>query len=213
MDGLFYCLIMLHLSIFLSGRGSNFIAIHKAIVNGYLDADIRLVVSSSSTAQALDYAAGNGMASLVENNAERQHAGYGKKLLSDLECAGVDFIALAGYLKLLPPEIVRAYPNRILNVHPALLPAFGGKGMYGHFVHEAVLASGAKYSGATVHLVDEEYDRGPIVLQEAISVADDDTPESLAARVLQLEHTLYPKALQAFAENRVTVNGRRTFFR
>jgi len=120
----------------------------------------------------------------------------------------VQIIALAGYLKKIPVPVVREYRNRIINIHPALLPSFGGDGMYGHFVHEAVIASGVKLSGATVHLVDEEYDRGPIVFQKAVPVEKDDTPETLAAKVLRMEHEIFPLVLQAFAENRITINER-----
>jgi phosphoribosylglycinamide formyltransferase-1 len=111
-------------------------------------------------------------------------------------------------MKKLDASVVRRYKDRIVNIHPALLPAFGGAGMYGMHVHEAVVASGAHESGATVHLVDEEYDRGPIVLQERVTVAADDTPATLAAKVLAVEHELYPRAIRLFAEGRVNVTGR-----
>jgi folate-dependent phosphoribosylglycinamide formyltransferase PurN len=104
-------------------------------------------------------------------------------------------ILLAGYLRLVPPAVVQAYPRRILNIHPALLPAFGGKGMWGHHVHEAVLASGASFSGATIHFVDEEYDTGSILAQWPVPVLKEDTPATLAARVLKVEHLLYPRAM------------------
>jgi phosphoribosylglycinamide formyltransferase-1 len=129
-------------------------------------------------------------------------------MLALLKSHNVEFIALAGYLKKIPSAVVREYRHRILNIHPALLPSFGGQGMYGHHVHEAVLASGVKISGATVHLVDEEYDRGPIVLQKTVVVDEHDTPDSLAAKVLKVEHEIFPLALKAFAEDRVTTHGR-----
>src|SRR5690606_37912291 len=110
-----------------------------------------------------------------------------------------------------PAEIVRKFHGRILNIHPALLPAFGGKGIYGRHVHQAVLDYGAKWTGVTVHLVDEEYDRGPIVLQEPVPVYQDDTPEILAARVLVNEHRLYPEAVRLYAENRVRIAWRRVY--
>jgi phosphoribosylglycinamide formyltransferase-1 len=105
----------------------------------------------------------------------------------------------------------KRYRNRILNIHPALLPSFGGTGMYGHFVHEAVLASGVKISGATVHLVDEEYDRGPIVMQKTVDIVQGDTPDSLAAKVLKIEHEIFPLALKAFAEGHVKIEGRKVW--
>jgi len=121
----------------------------------------------------------------------------------------VDVIALAGYMKKLPPEVVKRYHNRILNIHPALLPAFGGQGMYGSHVHQAVIESGVKITGVTVHLVSEEYDDGPIVVQEPVMVLDTDTPESIAARVLVAEHATYWRAVKAVAEGTISVDGRR----
>ena len=118
---------------------------------------------------------------------------------------------LAGYLKKIPSQVIRQYRNRIVNIHPALLPSFGGFGMYGHYVHEAVIASGVKVSGATVHLVTEEYDRGPIIMQKTVDIAFDDTPESLAAKVLKVEHEIFPLALKAFAEGRVNIEGNKAW--
>jgi len=132
---------------------------------------------------------------------------YVQGLLELLEAHHVDFIALAGYMKMVPPELIARYRNRIVNIHPALLPEFGGHGMFGMHVHEAVLAAKRKESGATVHIVDEEYDRGPIVLQKRIPVNDGDTPETLAQRVLHIEHEIYPQALQLFAKNRIVLEG------
>jgi len=129
-------------------------------------------------------------------------------MLEVLEETHSEFIALAGYLKKIPAQVIRQYRNRIVNIHPALLPSFGGAGMYGHHVHEAVIASGEKVSGATVHVVDEEYDRGPIVLQKTVAVIPDDTPDSLALKVLKVEHEIFPLALRAFAEGRVRIEGR-----
>jgi folate-dependent phosphoribosylglycinamide formyltransferase PurN len=112
-------------------------------------------------------------------------------------------------MKLLSSRVIQAYRNRILNIHPALLPSFGGEGMYGLHVHEAVIASGVKVSGLTIHIVDEQYDHGPIVLQKAVDVRDDDSPETLAARILPEEHALYPRAIQLFAEGKIRIEGKR----
>ncbi len=120
-----------------------------------------------------------------------------------------DLVCLAGYLRILTPGFVAHFPQRILNIHPALLPSFGGEGMYGRKVHEAVLASGAKFSGCTVHFVDEGTDTGPIVLQSTVPVLDNDTPESLAERVLIEEHRLFPRAVALYCEGRLQVAGRR----
>ena len=146
------------------------------------------------------------------HNQVRQWAGGG--FLSGLICRlldehGVDLVILAGYMKKLGPATLARFRGRVLNIHPALLPAFGGKGMYGPRVHKTVIASGAKVSGVTVHLADEEYDRGPIVAQEVVPVAFDDTPESLAARVLEVEHRIYADVIRAFAEGRVRLHGTR----
>jgi len=115
-------------------------------------------------------------------------------------------VVLAGYMKKIDPSIIRHYRHRIINVHPALLPAFGGQGMYGHFVHEAVIAQGVARSGATVHFVDEEFDHGPVILQESIPVEVDDTPETLAEKVLQIEHSILPRAVELFANHKIALS-------
>ena len=202
---------MLNLAIFASGKGSNFRAIHAAAHNAQLDARIILLVSDKEESGAVAYAGAMNIPIHVTSASERNTSSYGADLTSLLARFSVDHIALCGYLKLLPSDVVRAFPNRIVNIHPALLPSFGGKGMYGMRVHEAVLASGAKFSGPTVHIVTEEYDRGPIVAQRIVPVLDTDTPASLAARVLKEELVLYPSVLQDFAHGRITVHGQRTF--
>lgn len=135
------------------------------------------------------------------------------RLLGAFREVGADTIVLAGFMRKLGPEFLRAYPQRILNVHAALLPCFGGQGYYGRRVHEAVIESGARFSGATVHFVDDEYDHGPIILQAVVPVEDDDTPETLAARVLAEEHRIYPEALRLLAEGRLEIVGRRVRIR
>lgn len=197
---------MLQLAIFVSGRGSNFRAILNAIDTGMLDARVRLLVSSSMDAPALDLARSRAIPCHVAAGDDASETA----LLNALARENVDFIALCGYLKLVPPGVVQAFSGRMINIHPALLPAFGGKGMYGRRVHEAVLASGARISGATVHLVSEEYDKGPIVLQAHVEVLDEDTPESLAARVLEVEHRILPEALALFAASRIQIRNLRT---
>jgi phosphoribosylglycinamide formyltransferase-1 len=171
-------------------------------------------VSNNSTAGALDIARGNNIPALHLSSRQFQtEAEFVGQILKVLEDHGTEFIALAGYMKKLPQELIHRFHNRIANVHPALLPSFGGQGMYGIKVHEAVIASGCKVSGATVHLVDEEYDRGPIVLQKAVEVTRDDTAETLAARVLTVEHEIYPLALKAFAEGKVSIEGEKAWIR
>ena len=198
----------MNIAVFASGRGSNFQAILSAIQGGRLPASISLVVSNNSSAGALEIARAHGIPAVHRSLRQFPQAeAFDDDLLALLDRHRVDLIALAGYMKQLSPRFVATYHNRIVNVHPALLPAFGGPGMYGMHVHEAVIRSGAKVSGVTVHLVDEQYDHGMILAQETVRVDAEDTPESLAAKVLILEHEVYPRVLAAFAENRVRFIG------
>ncbi len=200
----------LRLAVFASGGGTNFQAILEAIEAGRLPARVVVCVSDRPTAGALERAQRHGIPTAVLTPKDYPSPkAFGEALLEVLRAHDVELVALAGYLKKIPDNVVAAYRNRILNIHPSLLPAFGGAGMYGRRVHEAVLDYGVRWTGATVHLVDEEYDHGPIVLQEPVPVLPDDTPETLAARVLEVEHRLYPEALRLFAEGRVMVDGRR----
>lgn len=155
---------------------------------------IALVVSNRADAGALERARNAGVPTRVIPTKDRPEADVAADTLAALEEHGVEVIFLAGYMRLVPAEVVQAFRRRILNIHPALLPSFGGKGMYGMNVHRAVLASGARISGPTVHFVDEEYDRGTILAQWPVPVLPEDTPETLAARVLRAEHRLYPRA-------------------
>ena len=197
------------LAVFASGGGSNLQAILDAVEGGALRAEVALVVADRETAGALERAARHGVPSAVLRPADfAEPEAFGRALLAVLTEHHVNFIALAGYLRKVPDAVVRAFRHRILNVHPALLPAFGGPGFYGRRVHEAALAHGVRWSGATVHLVDEGYDTGPIVLQEPVRVEPGDTPETLAARILHVEHRLYPEALRLFADGRVRLDGR-----
>jgi phosphoribosylglycinamide formyltransferase-1 len=199
----------MNIGVFASGRGSNFQAILSAIERGVLPARVTMLLSNKSDAGAFEIAHAYSIPTVhLSQKQFADEALYAAAMLEVLRGHNVEFVALAGYLKKIPTIVIREFRHRILNIHPALLPSFGGQGMYGHHVHEAVLASGAKLSGATVHLVDEEYDRGPIVLQKTVAVDEHDTPETLAARVLEVEHEIYPLALKAFAENRATTRGR-----
>ncbi len=199
----------MRLAVFASGGGTNLQAILDACRTGDLPADVVACISNTSAAGALDRAQAHGVPSAVLPPADFDTPGaFGDALLDTLDQHRVDFVALAGYMLKVPKSVVAAYRHRMLNIHPSLLPAFGGKGMYGRHVHEAVLAHGAHWSGATVHLVTDEYDQGPIVLQEPVPVYADDTPSSLAERIQPVEHTLYPEALRLFAEDRVRIDGR-----
>lgn len=190
---------MKRLAVFVSGRGSNFRAVHDAIKAGEIPGQIVMVVTDKSQCQAADYARDQGIEVVHYPDQDISPS----SLVQILKQVSVDYIILAGYLKLVPSEVVLSYHRAMLNIHPALLPAFGGKGYYGQRVHEAVIASGAKVSGVSVHFVDEEYDRGPIVAQAVVPVQPDDTSETLAKRVLKEEHQLLPKVVAALCREEI----------
>lgn len=195
-----------------SGGGSNLQNILDGCAQGRIQGRVVQVISSAAKAYALTRAERAGVPGLALPKArfdspEAMHRARHQALVA----AQPDLIVLAGYLGILPPQTIAAFSGRILNIHPALIPSFCGQGMYGHHVHEAVLAYGAKLSGATVHFVSEEIDGGPVVMQESVPVLDDDTPDSLAARVLTVEHRLLPEAVRLFCEDRLRIEGRRVF--
>lgn len=183
----------MRVAVCISGRGSNLEALLRAL-GPDAPAAVVLVLSNRADAGGLERARERGIPAVVLSD----HADA-TEWLRLLDEQRVDLVVLAGYLKLVPAEVTRRFHGRIVNIHPALLPDFGGPGMYGRRVHEAVLASGATESGASVHLVDEEYDRGDILAQARVPVAPDDTPETLAARVLAAEHRLLPAVVLAAA--------------
>jgi formyltetrahydrofolate-dependent phosphoribosylglycinamide formyltransferase len=178
------------------GRGSNMSALVAACREGKVPAEVALVVASGSNSDAEKVAQGLGIPSCVVLPGER----YGERLAEAL--IGCEWLCLAGFLRILPAEVLAQFPNRVLNIHPSLLPKFGGKGMYGHHVHEAVIAAGESESGCTVHFVNEKYDDGAIILQRKVSLEAGETPESLAAKVLKLEHELYAEALTKVIHDR-----------
>jgi formyltetrahydrofolate-dependent phosphoribosylglycinamide formyltransferase len=184
----------MRIAVAISGRGSNLEALHHALA-GSAAAKIVVVVSDRPDAGGLERARQFGVSTEVLRNPTDDTT-----WVALLHRYGVDLVVLAGYVKLVPANVIAAYRGRIINVHPALLPAFGGQGMYGRRVHEAVLASGARESGATVHLVDEAYDHGATLAQARVPVLPGDTPELLARRVLQLEHRLLPAVVMAAAQ-------------
>jgi phosphoribosylglycinamide formyltransferase-1 len=198
------------LGILASGGGTNLQAVLDRCMSGALSAEVAVVISNNSGSGALKRARNAGIPSFHLSG--WTHPGEGELDLAirdTLKTHTVDLVVLAGYMKKLGPAVLGAFPNRIVNTHPALLPSFGGRGMYGSRVQAAVLQSGARETGVTVHLVDEEYDQGPVVAQVKVPVMDGDTSESLAARVLSAEHQFYPETIGLFAENRVVVEGGR----
>lgn len=162
--------------------------------------EIVLVLCNNRKAYALERAVNHQIETLVISNSDFDNeTDYVEALKQHLSSRGVQLICLAGYMKRIPTDVIRTYHNRILNIHPALLPKFGGKGMYGIHVHEAVLAAGEQETGVTIHLVDEVYDNGRILAQQRLTVRSDDTPESLQLRVLTIEHSLYPETVGKIA--------------
>ena len=197
---------MKNIAVFVSGCGSNFRAIHNQLLSGNIPGIIVLVVSNTPNCGAITYADENSIQTLIVN--KNQHPNSHTRdefLLESCLKAKIDLICLAGYMKMLPQNIVQQYKNKILNIHPALLPDFGGKGFYGMKVHEAVIKAGKKESGATVHFVDDKYDHGPIITHRKVKVLESDNAEILAERVLKVEHELYPQVVQAFCENRIII--------
>ncbi len=198
----------LKLAVLISGGGRTLENLRALVDEGRLPVDIRLVVSSNTSAGGLElaHAAGIDTAVFLRKEFDTDRA-YGDAIFAACRLAGVDYVAMAGFMKLAP--VPADFTGRVLNIHPALIPAFCGHGMYGHRVHEAVLDYGAKVTGVTVHFVDNEYDAGPIIWQQPVPVFDDDTPETLANRVFEVEKEAYPHVLRLLAGGRIVVDGRR----
>jgi formyltetrahydrofolate-dependent phosphoribosylglycinamide formyltransferase len=198
----------IRLAVFLSGNGTTLQNLLDQIASGKLRAQIVLVVSNHPDVYGLARAANAGISTAV---IERTECGsreeFSQRLFDLCRQAKADLVCLAGFLQLI--EIPDDFLGRVMNIHPALVPAFCGKGYYGNHVHEAVLAYGAKVSGCTVHFCDNQYDHGPIILQRTVPVLDDDTPDTLAARVFKEECEAYPEAIRLFAEGRLLIEGRR----
>ena len=195
-------------AVLLSGRGSNYCALQEAVAKGELPARIVLVISNVPGAGGVATASSFGVpTAVIPHRNEPNRGAHERKVLAALEEAEAEWICLAGYMRLLSSEFVDRYPRRILNIHPSLLPAFSGL-----HVHEQVLEYGVRISGCTVHLVDSGLDSGPIVTQRAVPVNDDDTPESLAERVLEQEHRTYREALGRLLTESWRIDGRRVMF-
>lgn len=199
----------LNIAIFASGNGSNARAVHAALEQDGIPARIALLVTHNPEAPVVAWMRERGVPvfSYMPREAPPSES-LVRSLEEALDEASIGLVVLAGFMKLIPAEICRKFENKMLNVHPALIPSFCGTGMYGMRVHRAVWERGVKVTGATVHLVNEIYDDGPIVLQEAVPVRDSDTPETIAARVLEVEHRLLPEAVRLFAEQRLVISHR-----
>ncbi len=194
----------LPVAVLISGHGTtlqHFVDLRQA---GQLDIDIRLVVTSRATAPGLQRARAAGIPTVVVPHGSE---GFSRQITAAVRAAGSRLVCMAGFLSMwiIPPE----FEHRVMNIHPALLPGFGGKGYYGMRVHRAVLEAGCKVSGSTVHFADNQYDQGPIILQKCVTVRESDTPEQLARRVTKSERIIYPQAIRLFAEHRLRVVGRR----
>jgi phosphoribosylglycinamide formyltransferase 1 len=196
------------LGILISGRGSNFEAIANNIARGKLDAEIAIVISNRANAPGLDIARERGIPLRVIASAGLEREAYDKLLIEELRTHEVDLVCLAGFMRLLSANVIRAFPNRVLNIHPSLLPAFSGLDS-----QRQALEYGVRITGCTVHFVDEFLDSGPIVIQSAVPVLDGDTVESLSARILVQEHLIYSRAIGYIVDGRITVEGRRVSIR
>lgn len=200
------------IAVLLSGEGTSLENLCERIDAGEVPAEVALVIASNTKAGGLRRAERRGIPALaVPRRAFASNAAFNDALHAKLGDSEIDLVALLGFLSVF--ELRGKYDGRAINVHPALIPAFCGRGMYGHHVHEAVLAAGVKVSGATVHFADDHYDTGPIILQEAVPVREDDTPDSLAARVQEVERRLVPEAIRLFAAGRLAINGRKVRIR
>jgi phosphoribosylglycinamide formyltransferase-1 len=196
---------LLKLGVLISGSGSNLQSIIDQIERGVLNARIAMVVSNNPEAYGLVRAQKHGIPLVVLNHQDFENReDFDRELLRVLQTAGVELVVLAGFMRILTAFFLRAFPDRIINIHPALLPAFPGT-----HVQQKALDYGVRFSGCTVHFVDEDVDTGPIIIQAVVPVLEGDTAETLAARILKQEHKIYPQAIRYFAEGRIVKNGRR----
>ncbi len=200
---------MINIGVLASGRGTNLQAIIEAVEEGRIEGEISIVVSDNSDAYALKRAKQHNIETqYIDFRSFKNRKDYDKKVVECLKEKKIDLVALAGYMRILSPFFINAYKNKIMNIHPALLPSFPGL----HAQKQAV-EHGVKVSGCSVHFVDEGLDSGPIILQKAVEVKDDDTEESLAERILKEEHQIYPRAIQLFSEGRLVIKGRKVFIK
>jgi formyltetrahydrofolate-dependent phosphoribosylglycinamide formyltransferase len=198
----------IRLAVFLSGSGTTLQNFIDRIADGRLRAKVAVVVSSKADVLGLERAKKAGIpTAIVERKKCASVEEFSEKLFGHCRQAEAELVCMAGFLQLI--RVPEDFIGRVMNIHPALIPAFCGKGFYGHHVHETAIASGVKVSGCTVHFADNEYDHGPIILQRTVPVLDDDTPDSLAARVFEQECEAYPEAIRLFAEKKLRIEGRK----
>jgi len=198
------------IGVLVSGGGSNMQAIMDAIAAGEIHGQIVLVISDRPDAYALERARQAGIeTAVIDYKASSSREAFSQALADRLRTANVDLVLHAGFMRMITRELTEQYIGRMMNIHPALIPSFCGPGYFGHHVHEAVLNYGAKVSGCTVHFVELEVDGGPIIVQRTVPVLEDDTPDTLAARVLVEEHEAYPEAVRLYCAGRLQIDGRR----
>jgi len=199
----------IRIGVLASGGGTNLQAILDACERGEIDGDVVVVISNMPDAFALERARKHGIDAFSFPHKGMTREAHENDVIACLEQHKVDLVCLAGYLRMLTPAMIRKYAGRMMNTHPALLPSFGGEGMHGLNVHQAVLDYGCKVSGCTMHFVTEEIDGGQIILQKAVPVLEGDTAETLQERVLKEEHKLFPRAVQLFAQGKLKIEGRK----
>ena len=192
---------MLNIGVLISGGGSNLQAIIDDCESKKINGNIKVVISNREDAFGLERAKKHNIRSVFEKDED--------EVIKILKEENIDLVVLAGYLKIWSPKFVSEFENKIMNIHPALIPSFCGDGFYGEKVHQAVIDYGAKVSGATVHFVNEKADAGPIIMQDTVKVMDDDDAKTLAKRVLEVEHTILPRCVKLFCEGKISVEGRR----
>ena len=200
---------MLNIAVFASGRGSNLKAIYEKVSKDKVC--ICAVVTDRSDCGAVQFSTENRIPVFVVNSINDGNSFSYEKIVENFNLIPVQLIVLAGFLKMIPDFLIEKYENRIINIHPALLPSFGGNGMYGLNVHKAVFNSSAKVSGATVHFVDKIYDHGKIIDQRAVNISDLKTPEEIAARVLNIEHELLPYVVEKYSEDKIVIRDNRVY--
>lgn len=205
---------MVRIGVLISGGGSNLQALIDKVKVGEIKGDIRLIISNNKGAYGIARGRKAGIESIYIDPKEFENMEeYNRRLIEEFKKRKIDLIVLAGFLKILSKEFISTFRNRIINIHPSLIPSFCGKGHYGERVHRKVLDYGCKITGATVHFVDEGTDTGPIILQEAVRVEEGDTVESLGKKVLKVEHRLLPEAVKLFCDNRIVLRGRKTIIK